>query len=358
MSISPQLPANAGEQSSAAPRGGSILPGRQGYLPVTLRLIGMELYKLRRRALSKTLGSIAIALAIIPFLFFGAGTLVSQNAPLDSFQPPCQTFGNSGPGGASQPPAACPTLTPAELLSLRQSAVEATSTALRLPTSLNIVVEMAFVVGSVLIIVLIGTIVGGEFSIGTIRLLFTRGPTRSQFLIAKLGTMLIITFCGVTIMVILGVLAGQVLNPISGIAQNGDYFSADWFGHAILYTLAAMLGWLVYGTVALFFGIVGRSTVAGVVGAFLWLILELILSSVLGLIGSFSSGPFGNFLKAIPDYFIGNNISALLGDQAHYLFGSSPPALSALHALLVLACYLALFTGLAWWINKQRDITN
>ena len=213
-------------------------------------------------------------------------------------------------------------------------------------------------VGSVLIIVLVGTIVGGEFSIGTIRLLFTRGPTRTQFLIAKLGTMLVVTFLGVVVMVILGVLVGQALNPLSGIAQNGDYFSAAWFGHALLYLLAAMLGWMVYGTVALFFGILGRSTVAGVVGGFLWLVLELILSSVLGLIGSFSSGPFGNFLKAIPDYFIGNNIGALLGDQAHYLFGSSLPTLSALHALLVLACYLALFIGLAWWINKQRDITN
>lgn len=325
---------------------------------VTLRLIGMELYKLRRRALSKSLGSIAVALAIIPSLFIGAGTFVTLNAPLDSFQPSCQALGNPNLGGTPQPPAACPTLTPAQLQSLRQSSVEATSTALRLPTSLNIVVETAFVVGSVLIIVLVGTIVGGEFSIGTIRLLFTRGPTRTQFLIAKLGTMLVVTFLGVAVMVMLGVLVGQALNPLSGIAQNGDYFSAAWFGHALLYLLAAMLGWLVYGIVALFFGILGRSTVAGVVGGFLWLVLELILSSVLGLIGSFSSGPFGNFLKAIPDYFIGNNIGALLGDQAHYLFGSSLPALSALHALLVLACYLALFIGLAGWINKQRDITN
>ncbi len=356
MNISSHLPASAEEQLPPPPHGTSVVTGRQNYLLVILRLIGMELYKIRRRALSKSLGSIAVALAIIPMLFIGIGTLVTLNAPLDSFQPPCQVITN--PGGVQPPPASCPTFTPAQLESVRQLAVEGTSAALRLPMSLNIVVEVSFVVGSILVITLFGTVVGGEFSIGTIRLLFTRGPTRTQFLIAKLGTLLAITLLGVTVMVILGVLIGQALNPISGIAQTGDFFNAGWMGHAFLYVVCAILGWLVYGTLALFFGILGRSTVAGVVGGFMWLVLELILGSVLTLLGSLSSGPFGNFLKAIPDYFIGNNVSALLGDQAHYLFGSDSPSLSVPHALLVLACYLVAFIGLAWWLNKQRDITN
>jgi len=354
MNISPNLPANAAEQ--LPPRGASVVMGRQSFLIVILRLIGMELYKIRRRALSKSLGSIAVALAIIPMLFIGIGTLVTLNAPLDSFQPPCQVITNQG--SAQPPPASCPTFTQAQLESVRQLAVEGTSAALRLPMSLNIVVEVSFVVGSILVITLFGTVVGGEFSIGTIRLLFTRGPTRTQFLLAKLGTLLVITLLGVTVMVILGVLIGQALSPISGIAQTGDFFNAGWLGHAFLYVVCAMLGWLIYGTLALFFGVLGRSTVAGVVGGFMWLVLELILGSVLTLLGSLTSGPFGNFLKAIPDYFIGNNVSALLGDQAHYLFGSDSPSLSVLHALLVLACYLVAFIGLAWWLNKQRDITN
>jgi ABC-2 type transport system permease protein len=82
------------------------------------------------------------------------------------------------------------------------------------------------------------------------------------------------------------------------------------------------------------------------------------VGGILKLAGTFSQGPFGNFLKTIPDYFIENNIGALLQNQGQYIFGGSGSSLSDLHALLVLAVYLAAFIGLAWWINEHRDVTN
>jgi ABC-type transport system involved in multi-copper enzyme maturation permease subunit len=119
-----------------------------------------------------------------------------------------------------------------------------------------------------------------------------------------------------------------------------------------------MLDWFIYATIAIFFGTLGRSTVAGIVGALTWLFVEPILGSILKLVGTFSQGPFGNFLKAIPDYFIGNNTGALLQNQGQYIFGGSGSSLSNLHALVVLAVYLAAFIGLSWWINEHRDVTN
>ncbi len=75
-----------------------------------------------------------------------------------------------------------------------------------------------------------------------------------------------------------------------------------------------------------------------------------------------------HFFQAVPDYFISNNISALLENQASSLFSvaspgqlltnGSPYPLSDLHALLVLASYLILFIGLSWWITVRRDVTN
>lgn len=357
MNISPQLPAQAGEPASSFARDASIIMGRQGYLFVVLRLIGMELYKIRRRALSKALGSIIIAIAILPFLAITAGTLFTLNTPLENFQPPCQVIspgGNPLPG----PNADCPTLSTAQLESMRQTAILDTSISLRLPSSLNIAVQIAFAVGAVLAIILIGTVAGGEYGIGTIRLLFTRGPTRTQFLLGKLGAACIVIFCGLLLMVGLGILIGQVLNPLSGVAQSGDFFDAGWLGHAVMYVLIAMLEWLVFGAIAIFFGTLGRSTVAGVVGAIIWLVAEPILGGLLGLLGNLSPGPFGDFLRAIPDYLISNNVNNLLGDQSYYLFHNGLPSTTILRSVLVLAVYLVLFIGMALWLNQRRDITN
>jgi ABC-type transport system involved in multi-copper enzyme maturation permease subunit len=352
MNISPQMPASA-------TRSASVVMGRQDYLSVVLRLIGMELYKLRRRAMSKVLGIIAIALAVLPFALVAFGTFATANAPAGSFGSSCQSV---GPNGQPQqaPPANCPTPSPAQVAQERQSIVENTSSPLRLPVSLNVAVQYGLIVGIILLVILVGTIVGGEYATGTIRLLFIRGPTRTQFLIAKLGASFIIIFIALLVMTVLGVLTGQLFNPVSGIAQMGAFWSGAWIGHALLYLFIAMLDWFMFAAIAIFFATLGRSTAAGVVAGLSWLFVEPILGSVLTLLGSVSRGALGVFLKAIPNYFIETNFSALLNDQGQYLSfnNTSTPAVSVVHAVIVLLVYFAFFIGLTWWINKRRDVTN
>ena len=52
----------------AAPRTPSVVMGKSDYLSVLLRLVAMELYKLRRRALSKVLTSIGIGTIVLALL--------------------------------------------------------------------------------------------------------------------------------------------------------------------------------------------------------------------------------------------------------------------------------------------------
>jgi ABC-2 type transport system permease protein len=188
--------------------------------------------------------------------------------------------------------------------------------------------------------------------------MYTRGPTRSQFLLAKVGVSAVCAAIGILSMSIIGILTGQALNALSNMTQDFGFLSASWVAHTTLYLLIAMLDWFIFAIIAIFFGTLGRSTVAGIVGALTWLFIEPILGSILKLAGTFSQGPFGNFLKAIPDYFIGNNIGALLQNQGQHIFGGSGSSLSDLHALIVLAVYIIVFVGLAWWINDRRDVTN
>jgi len=305
-------------------RVGTVILGRMTFASVLLRLIGMELYKIRRRLMSKVLGMLAAFLALLVPVAVGVELMVSKNTL------------------AGQP----------DLLA-------AISEPLRLPSSL----EMAATQGelnpaTILMIILIGSIAGGELSIGTVRLMFTRGPWRGQFLLAKYGAALICTVVGVLGMALAGVLVGQLLNLFSGQSQNLAFLTPAWVGHALLYLLATMLNWFMYAVVAIFFGVLGRSTAAGIVGALTWFFGEPIVSSILTIAGNFSVGRVSDFLHALPDYLMGNNARALQLSQAHVLFGGGVEAAPDLQRLVVLAVYLAIFIGLTWWLNESRDVTN
>ena len=67
----------------------SVILGKQSYPSILLRLIRMEIYKIRRRIMSKVLLSIAIVIAILIFLLFSINTFFVLNAPPENFSPPC-----------------------------------------------------------------------------------------------------------------------------------------------------------------------------------------------------------------------------------------------------------------------------
>ncbi len=334
-----------------ATRVNTVIMGRMGFTSVLLRLIGMELYKFRRRLMSKVLCTLAVALALLVPLAVGVELAISLSTPASQFAPACQSTTESTPG--------CTPFSSIAAESIKQAAISALSEPLRLPSAL----EMATTQGElnpaiILVIILVGSIAGGELSIGTVRLMFTRGPWRGQFLLAKYGAALVCVVLGVLVMVLSGVVLGQLFNLVSGVHQSTALFTADWLGHAALYLLATMLNWFMYAVVAIFFAFLGRSTVAGIVGALTWFFAEPIISSILTVAGNFSVGLFGAFMRALPDYLMGNNARALQLNQAQYLFGGTGSSQSNLQALLTLAVYLVAFISLTWWLNESRDVTN
>jgi ABC-type transport system involved in multi-copper enzyme maturation permease subunit len=292
---------------------------------VLLRLIGMELYKIRRRMMSKVLIIISVIatiglfalIALAAFLTIKNGTTVEE----------IQLFTQS----------------------------------LRLPGSLSVVVQLLLTLGEILIIILVSTIVGGEYTSGTIRLMLTRGPTRAQILLAKAGTAVVCIVFGVIGIILLGVLTGMLLNIWTGIPQNLDFLKAAWLGHMLLYLLIVMLSLTMYAMMALCLSTLGRATAAGLAGVLTWSFLIEPVVEALSFLKNIG-GAAGSVFQSLPDYLIGTNITALLQNQGQYLFpsqaGLQPPPQSDLHALLVLAVYLLIFLGAAWWISVRRDVTN
>lgn len=332
-------PRTAGTQSYQPASGSSLLAqprpivmGRQDYISVLLRLTGMELYKLRRRAMATVLGAISILAVIIAYLLIALLVAIFMSS------------------------------------TATQEEVDSISTLLRLPISLYVAELIVATLGQVLIVILVGAIVGGEYGVGTIRLLYTRGPARSQFLFSKIGAAIFCIIAGVLGMTLPGILIGQLLNIITGIPPHFDFFNALWLAHALIYLLITSLGLFVYAMMALSIATLGRSTAAGIGGAFVWIYLvEPILKFLCSIAAVTAKGATADFARALPDYLISSNIATLQQNQNQALFGdkfaqflalSNPSPLSDLHALLVLAGYIILFIGFAWSINERRDITS
>ncbi|GAC1579132.1 MAG: hypothetical protein NVS4B1_10260 [Ktedonobacteraceae bacterium] len=341
----------------------TVVMGRLDFLSVLFRLVGVELYKFRRRAMSKVLGIIGVSLMVLVFLIISIGEIYTLNAPMSSYLPAqCSSISNpQGPSNPNGQPCLNHQPTQAELAQAaqsRQDQLRTTSSPLRLPVSLYTAVQVINVVGLVLLIIIAGTIVGGEYSVGTVRLMSTRGPTRVQYLLSKIGAIVICIVVGFIFIVLIGLVVAALLNLISGIATDTSFLRNGGIGHMLLYALISMFGLFVYTMLALFLATTGRATAAGVAGALVWWVLESVLTGVLDLVALLIKGPFGDFLKAIPDYFISNNSGALLQNQSQYFIGNGPSTLSDIHALIVLLVYLALFIGLSIFVSLRRDITN
>jgi ABC-type transport system involved in multi-copper enzyme maturation permease subunit len=360
MSTLPEMEAGDTQQRKAlenatplTTRIGTVVLGRMDFTSVLLRLIGMEMYKIRRRLMSKVLALLALLLALLVPLAVGIELAINANTPASQLVPVCQ------PSSGSESRSGCTPLSAKQMDQVKQAELSTLAEPLRLPSSLELATTQDELnPGIVLIIILVGSIAGGEISIGTVRLMFTRGPWRGQFLLAKYGAALICTVIAVLGMALAGVIVGQLLNLSSGMHQSFDFLNGAWFGHALLYLLATMLNWYMYAVVAIFLGILGRSTVAGVVGALTWFFAEPIISNILDIAGNFSLGVVSVFLRMLPNYLMGNNARALQLNQAQYLFGNPGSSLSDLQALITLATYLAIFIGLTWWLNESRDVTN
>jgi ABC-type transport system involved in multi-copper enzyme maturation permease subunit len=320
-----------------------IALGRTDYLSVLLRLIGMDLYKVRQRLLSLMLLLIATVLIGGGFLVGGATAIRDVNLPATSFQTySCAQFPHD-PQCLDHPP------TQADYQRAKREAVDGIALYLNMPGAWNaqerFVIEELVALG----VILAGTLVGGEYSLGAVRLMFTRGPSRLQFLIAKLVVLAICAAPTVLFLILLGSGVGAAMAQLAGIGAGFGFLTPAVFGHFVLFALLGMLYWYSFMLMATFFGVAGRSTVAGIVGPLVWLLVEAPLSVFL------SQAP--GFAQRIPDFFLGNNLLSLLHDQEHALAIGPVGAYPVGQSLLVIAAYLFVFVGVACWLTARRDVT-
>jgi ABC-type transport system involved in multi-copper enzyme maturation permease subunit len=335
-------------------RAAPIVVGRRDYLSVLLRLIGMDVYKVRRRLLSKVLLLIGTGLIVFLFVTLGIGALHYQSEPATSFVPDsCARF-PFNPNCINHP------ATLADMRHARQLALQGVALLLNMPGSFEVIAAYSLGLFSVLAIILAGTLVGGEYSLGTVRLMFTRGPTRIQFLLAKVAVLLIYLVPAILFWVLLGSGIGAVMAHLAGIGAGFGFLTGAEFSHFVLFLLLVILYCFVYMMMALFFGTVGRSTAAAIVAPLIWLGAEPVVGRIITALVGDNTGGLADFMKAIPTYFLGPNLSLLLHDEQHALGVAlpNPTDYSTGHSLLVVAGYLIAFVGVSALLTVRRDVTN
>lgn len=210
-----------------------------------------------------------------------------------------------------------------------------------------------------LVIILAGAYVGGEFGFGTLRLVLIRGTTRLQLVLAQAVVLGIQSLLAVALMGGLALLAGAVFSGLLGLPTAG---SANITKEALSFGLSMVLSLWLYALVTLFFAVVGRSVAAGIGFGFGLVFVEAVADRFFPLfLGTPDTTPI-HFFAHLPEWLPIENTSLL---QAHA--GAKPLALTGpdlyynsvdgTHALLVTLAYCAVAIGLAFFILWRRDVT-
>ncbi|HEU5349822.1 MAG TPA: ABC transporter permease subunit, partial [Ktedonobacterales bacterium] len=230
------------------------------------------------------------------------------------------------------------------------------------PTSLGFAASFTRVVGLILICIMAGTLVGSEYGFSTQRLALSRGTSRLQILLAQTLALAVFSMIVAAGMLVLGTLVGAVVGPAFGIAVSAPSFGG-WM-EILKFFLAFAFSLFAYTIVALGAATLGKSTAAGIGLALGYIVLEFIMSSVLTAIGTVlvaTHNDIGKMLQHIPDWFLGNNVGAIMGHAGQYpiALAAAPSAdLTLARTLIVSLIYCAIFFGGSFLLLSRRDVTD
>jgi len=227
---------------------------------------------------------------------------------------------------------------------------------LAFPTSIAMSGQYFDEVGTLLLIVLAGALIGSEYGYGTHRLSLTRGVGRGQLLAAQAITLAILALIASGVTLLLGCVAGALGSLALG---SGEALSVAGVGELLGFWLAVALNAFVYALIALWMGTLGRSVAAAIAGPLVYLFVEVVATTLLRIF-QYAPNPdaLTRFISAIPDYLLGSNTSEVvqLSGQSPYLLLEHAGRLGWTHSLVVVVVYCALFIVSAYLIFRGRDV--
>jgi len=282
------------------------------------KLIAAELFKLRKRLMSRVLLYVLVGVLVVFYLILLA---VSQALPTGSN----------------------PRLGDIQNL-------------LGLPVAIPFALSMIAGFGTLLAVILVASSIGNEYNWRTIRTMVISSESRFKLLGAKLISAAILVLIGMVIGVITGFVMSLITTAIGGYAFNFDFLTGEYLWEQFLQFWRTFFVLIPYATLAFLFAIVGRSAMAGIglgIGVY---IVESLITTFMVLAGG--------WVARVPDYLLANNVNAItalaslpegfnmgggFGDITFQMPGVT-------HAFITLTIYSLAFLAIAFYVFRKRDV--
>lgn len=283
------------------------------------RLIEAELFKLRKRPMTKILLLVLVGITVLFYLLLFAISRVGL--PI-------------APSGAEAPDHGA---------------------LLGLPVALPFAMSLITTIGSVLAVILVASAMGSEYNWRTIRTAVVSSESRSKLLVAKLIAAGIFILCGMILALVVGFIMSLVTTAIGGYKFDFGFATGSYLWSQFLQfwrTFYVLLPYVLFGFM---FSIVGRSAMPGIalgIGVFF---IESIVTAFMTLAGG--------WIARIPEYLPTTSVRAInaLADLPSGfgmgMGGGGGVLLGPIQAALTLAVYNVLFLGLAFYFFLKRDVT-
>lgn len=228
--------------------------------------------------------------------------------------------------------------------------------ALFLDQSVPFGLQLTQVLGTFLVTLLAAASIGSEYDWGTLRPFLTVVPSRAQFLTSKLVAIGGFLVAGTLLGMATALLASFVISAANGSADY-SFVDAAYIGESVASYGRTLLAIAPYVAMAVFFSIVGRSTMAGIGFTLGILFLETIITSLLRLSSDVGERLANAFPGANVDTMMrANDLEAALRYEQEQL-GGQFYSLPTGWAALVLGVYVMAFLAASFILFNRRDVT-
>jgi ABC-2 type transport system permease protein len=308
-----------------------------------LRLIGVELFKLKKRWLVYAL--------LVPLLVFSIVPIISEYSSyrhmLEKYPGiadiDVEISGNqnddinviiSDPMDHDNP-------------ELQMMAIQAAyyKQGFMLPGSLETAFNSIAGLGALLIIILTASAVGSEYGWGTLRQMLIKGTGRERYLTSKLLGILIVVVIGILAALLSAFITSLITTAIAGESINFDFLNLDFVGFMFSAFGGLLLTLAVYFCLTALFSVLLRSVTSGMVIGIVFIYADLIIVSLL----TYAN----NWLQNLAPYTIGHNVSEISS-----LFTMNGDAESSiLKATAILLGYCIVFLAISFYSFRRQDIT-
>ena len=219
-----------------------------------------------------------------------------------------------------------------------------------LPSAATEAVRSALAIAPILMMILAGSIVGTEYSMGTLRTVLTRGTGRWTLLSSKLVLLVLIAAAGLVVVSVVTAVASVFAALIPPSEEGGIADLGKWSDLGVTF-VKAVYGLAPYIALGSLLAVLTQSSAVSISTSLVYYVVELIATPLLGL---------NETLEKLTDFILGSNVnnwmeSAFVTVEINESGGLAEQP-DALHAFLVILVYTVVLAAAAFWIFQRRDI--